>query len=419
MTTVDFRTRFEGDVALLDPDGFLQDRIPSCLDARGSRAGQAATELGLTPLTLDVEGQQLTLVPDREGLEVRQAKGGHVELVVATDRQGFSDLMQDVASTFGLQMTGRAEIRRGTVDAFIEWEPILRFLLDGRGVYEFGSVEFHDREGATLNLQQSFTLEDEPEEIGHFLAEAGFLHIEGVFTEAEMSALSVELDEAMASAVRDDGASWWAKTEGGEWYPSRILGFNQKSETLRALLHSERFAEVGKFTDDRFVQRDPDVGDSAEGLYKKVGVVEGISDVSWHKDCAMGGHSRRCCGLTVGISVTGAGRENGELGVVAGSHRANVMPLGIEHLDLPRIALPTRTGDITVHCSCTLHMSRPPVSAERRVVYTGFGLAARPGDVRPRRSEEEIRRERAALDGQVRRQQHEQPLSARAASFDL
>lgn len=30
---------------------------------------------------------------------------------------------------------------------------------------------------------------------------------------------------------------------------------------------------------------------------------------------------------------------------------------------------------VTVHCSCTLHMSRAPVSLERRVVYTGFELA--------------------------------------------
>jgi hypothetical protein len=234
-----------------------------------------------------------------------------------------------------------------------------------------------------------------------------------------MSAVSTELDDAMASAERDDGASWWACTNGGEWYPSRILGFNQKSETLRALLHSPRFATIGTFTEDRYVQRDPDVGDSAEGLTKKVGVVEGISDVSWHKDCSMGGHSRHCCGLTAGISVTGAGRENGELGVVAGSHRANVVPVGVDIVDLPRVPLPTRTGDVTVHCSCTLHMSRPPVSAERRVVYTGFGLAPRTGEARPPRSPAQIRRERAALNDQVRRQQHDHALSSRTANYEL
>ena len=150
------------------------------------------------------------------------------------------------------------------------------------------------------------------------------------------------------------------------------------------------------------MQRPPAQGDSAEGLLKKVGVVEGIADVSWHKDCSMGGHSRGCCGLTVGISVTGADARSGELGVVAGSHRANVQAVDVRpDLDLPRVPLPTVTGDVTVHCSCTLHMSRPPVDRERRVVYTGFGLAPRPGDVREELSADEIRRRRAALSDQV------------------
>ena len=161
------------------------------------------------------------------------------------------------------------------------------------------------------------------------------------------------------------------------------------------------------------------MGDAAEGLLKKIGVVEGISDVSWHKDCAMGGHSRHCCGLTVGISVTGAGSENGELGVVAGSHRANVGLLGVTGLDLPRLPLPTRTGDITVHCSCTLHMSRQPVSRERRVVYTGFGLAPRVGDQPLEQTPERIRQQRAALNDRVREHQEQGELGAPTASFSL
>ena len=115
----------------------------------------------------------------------------------------------------------------------------------------------------------------------------------------------------------------------------------------------------------------------------------------------MGGHSRGCCSLTVGIAITGADRNSGELGVVAGSHRANVQSVDMRaDLDLPRLPLPTQTGDLTVHCSCTLHMSRPPVDRERRVVYTGFGLAPRPGDVFEELSADEIRRRRAALSDQ-------------------
>jgi hypothetical protein len=415
MVTVDRRTRFEGDAVALEPEGFVAGLRP-LLDARGGDAGRAAVRLGLVPLTLDVEGERVTFTFDEGRLDVRL--GGHDDsLVVALDRAAFSDLMQDVASTFGIQMVGRADIRTGTVDEFVEWEPVLRCLLDGRPVYEPGSIEFHDRTGAPLDLHRSFTLDDDPDELAHFLAVAGFLHVEGMFTEAEMAAVSADIDAAAAVAERDDGASWWARTQAGEWYPSRILGFNQKSAALRELLHSERFATIGTLTDDAFTQRNPDVGDSAEGLWKKVGVVEGISDVSWHKDCAMGGHSRVCCGLTTGISVTGAGAENGELGAVAGSHRANVAPLGVEGLDLPRVPLPTHTGDVTVHCSCTLHMSRPPASAERRVVYTGFGLAPRPGDHRKALSAEEIRAARHALNDHTRNQQR--ALSPRTASFDL
>ena len=55
-TTVDFRTRLEGGVDLLDPTEFLEDRIPALLQARGRLAGLAASRLGLAPLALDVEG---------------------------------------------------------------------------------------------------------------------------------------------------------------------------------------------------------------------------------------------------------------------------------------------------------------------------------------------------------------------------
>jgi hypothetical protein len=414
MITVDTRTRFRGDVVALDPVVFVDEHAAGLLDANGAAAGRAAARNGLAPLTLDVEGELITLVPDERALRLTRRSDDAV--VVALDRAGFSDLMQDTASTFGLQLTGRAQVKRGSIDHFVSWEPVLRCLIDGRPVHE-GSLPLRDRDGSPLDVHRSFTVDDDRDEIGHFLSEAGFLHVTGVFTEAEMAAVSSELDDAGAAAERDDGASWWARIDTGDWYPSRILGFNQKSPALCELLHTERFRRLGAVTDDQYMQRDPDVGDTAEGLLKKVGVVEGISDVSWHKDCSMGGHSRTCCSLVVGISVTGATRESGELGVVPGSHRVNVAPLGVEGIELPRLALPTQTGDITVHCSCTLHMSRPPVSAERRVVYTGFDLAPRDGDQVVQISDEERRRERAALNDRVTDRQRR--LETPAASYEL
>jgi Phytanoyl-CoA dioxygenase (PhyH) len=406
MTTIDWRTRFVGAATVMDGDRLFGD-LADRLRETGGLAARGVGQLGLSPLSFEVDGTTAHLVVGDGVLALREGRADD-GTVVELDAQACSELFQDVVSTFGLVMAGRVNVRRGHGDAFVAWEPVLRAAIDARPVYEPGSIDFHARDGSPLDLHRAFRVDERREEIGHFLAEAGYVHLENVFTEAEMAAVSAELDTAMAAAKHDDGASWWARTEEG-WYPSRILGFNLVSPTLQELLASDRFTCIGEFTDDAMVQRDPKEGDSAEGLYKKIGVVEGISDVSWHKDCSMGGHSRGCCGLTVGIAVTGADARSGELGVVAGSNRANVRAVDVaSDLDLPRIPLPTKTGDVTVHCSCTLHMSRPPVDRARRVVYTGFALAPRPGDVHEQLSPEEIRRRRAALSDQTRNLEREQ-----------
>ena len=178
----------------------------------------------------------------------------------------------------------------------------------------------------------------------------------------------------------------------------RVLFFAEKSETLRALLADPRFAAIGDLPGEGHC-----FGGGAEGLVKPLGIVRGLSDLPWHKDCGQGRHSYMCSGLTCGISVTGADRTSGALGVIAGSHRANTMSAGRDpRLDLPALALETRTGDVTVHCSDTLHRAHPPVDRPRRVVYTGFGLPPLPGDT-PRPAPEDGRRARAALsDAQAR-----------------
>ncbi len=417
MTTIDCRSRFAGVADVKDAEQLLTD-LESRLAVTGSLGGRGAGVLGLSTLGLVIGDTAVHLGDDGGCLALRAGDAGDGP-VVELDARACSEFLQDVTSAFGLIMAGRARMVRGTNDEFVAWEPVLRAVLDERPVHEPGMVQLLAADGASLQLHRKFRIDEPTEEIGHFLAEAGFLHLSGVFTEAEMAAVSIELDFALAAAERDDGASFWARTSDG-WYPSRVLGFNLQSPTLRELLATPRFGVIGTFTSDAMVQRPPGEGDSAEGLWKKVGVVEGISDVSWHKDCSMGGHSRTCCGLVVGISVTGADSRSGELGVVAGSHRANVQAIDVRpDLDLPRVALPTATGDVTVHCTCTLHMSRPPVDRERQVVYTGFGLAPRPGDVQEWLDPAEIRRRRASLNDQVRRQEHDDPTRRRPEAFAL
>jgi ectoine hydroxylase-related dioxygenase (phytanoyl-CoA dioxygenase family) len=136
----------------------------------------------------------------------------------------------------------------------------------------------------------------------------------------------------------------------------------------------------------------------AEGLIKPLDITTGLSDLPWHKDCGQGGHSYMCSGMTVGISVTGADRRSGALGVVPGSHRANVQTAILDpSLDLAPRLLETRTGDLTVHCSDTLHKSHRPKDRPRKVVYSGFRLPSRPGDVVRKVSQREQRAARARL----------------------
>ena len=161
----------------------------------------------------------------------------------------------------------------------------------------------------------------------------------------------------------------------GERRLVRMLGFHERSPTTARLLADDRFQSLGRI---------PGEGRNgpwrwrggAEGLFKPLTVQQGISDVPWHKDCAPGRHSYDCCSLTVGVSVTGADATSGQLRVIAGSHRALVWPslFDASSLDLPDLPLPTETGDVTIHLSCTLHMAQPPVDRERRVLYTGFAL---------------------------------------------
>ena len=147
----------------------------------------------------------------------------------------------------------------------------------------------------------------------------------------------------------------------------------------QALVDDDRYLAIGDFArSGHEAVREGRQGRRVEALFKPLGVKQGISDVPWHKDCSVGRHSYECCTLTVGVSVTGGGPTSGQLRVIAGSHRALVWPslLDPSGLGLPDVPLPTETGDVTVHLSCTLHMAQPPVEQERRVLYTGFGLPA-------------------------------------------
>jgi hypothetical protein len=382
MTRLDRRTRKRAAVRRIVASEFFGDELRELAAHNGHLVVEAMQELGAEPLVVEVEGRSWSVHADAGRLVVETgAAAGAFTVALAPDR--FSDWAQDVSSLNGLVLAGTATTRNGSAREVGLWDSLWRCLLEGWPVV--GAIEFRDRRGEPLDLGRVFSPDDDPDELAHHLREAGFARLRGWVSPEEAAAIGREMDEALPHYTEGDGRSWWARTSGGDNRRVRMQCFHEASEATAALLADERLQRLGSLFDDGHRLGKPGPNKNiVEALFKPIGVVQGISDVPWHKDCSLGSHSYRCCSLTVGISVTGADAESGQLGVVAGSHRALIQSAFVRKgLDLPQVELPTQTGDVTVHLSCTLHMAHPPITRERRVLYTDFSLPTGDGPRSP------------------------------------
>ncbi len=350
-------------------------------NAIASSCERAVDAFAPAPLVLEVDGRAWSLVA--QGGMVRVAAGACDDpgAVLRLTGDGLGDLVNDQVTVVGLQTNGTLDQPVGRFDTLLDWWLLLRGALDARAPHVAGDIDLVDAGGAPLDLGRAFPADAPLDEMGDFLQRAGFLHLEGVFTEDEMAAVSLDMDRAAPTYTPTDGRSWWARNADGEQLLVRMQYFDDVSPAVERLVRDDRLQRLAALTGDGHVYGSME-DNRIEALFKPFNVVEGISDLPWHKDCALGRHSYDCCGMTVGISVTGADARSGQLRAVAGSHRALMWPSDHrEHRsDLPAVDLPTRTGDITVHLSCTLHKSQPPVERERRVLYTGFRLPMRGTD---------------------------------------
>jgi hypothetical protein len=379
--SVDIRSRVDGEVDAIDPAACFGQVLPTAFEQQRDLLARAVDVFAPAPLVVDVAGEQWTLAVD--GGIVRVAAGAHDDpgAVLRTNAAQLNDLVCDQVTVVGMQTNGTLDQPVGRFDALLDWWLLVRGALDARAPHTPGAIDLCDADGAPLALDRSFPADAPLDEMGDFLQRAGFLHIEGLFTDDEMAAVSLDMDRAAPTYSPDDGRSWWARNGEGEQLLVRMQYFDDVSLEVCRLVRDDRLQRLAGLTGDGHVYGSME-DNRIEALFKPFGVVEGISDLPWHKDCALGRHSYDCCGMTVGISVTGADAQSGQLRAVAGSHRALMWPSDHrEHRsDLPAVDLPTRTGDVTVHLSCTLHKSQPPVERERRVLYTGFRLPLRGTD---------------------------------------
>jgi ectoine hydroxylase-related dioxygenase (phytanoyl-CoA dioxygenase family) len=155
---------------------------------------------------------------------------------------------------------------------------------------------------------------------------------------------------------------------------TRINYLGRHSSVLQALSHDPRLLRFARLAgpdlrvcDDRL--------DGPMVFIKNPNVVKGQGDLGWHVDDGLGGHPVMCPLLQAGVQLDRADSANGQLKVLAGSHRYTKHWIGWgEEGDLPEVALETEPGDLTLHYGDTMHTTPPPTAADagRRVLYYKF-----------------------------------------------
>lgn len=373
--TVDYRSRRDADITDIDITDFFSRILPGLLESATPYVQPWLALNSPGDMSIECEGVRWHLAA-KDG-QIRFNQGvSEAGLLVKLTASEFSGLVNDLYTPITFFVSGSLNILRGDITNFLDWWLIIRAVVDQRPIHIPGEAEFLDRNGEQLNLNHSFCLDDPIEDMRHFLETAGFLHIAGVFSDVEMAAVSADIDKFHDNYCEGDDRSWWASTKNGERRLVRMQCFDEFSTATREILADPRFRKIGDISGNGHVHCGLE-GNAIEALIKPLDVVQGISDLPWHKDCSLGRHSYECCSLTVGISVTGANADSGQLRVIAGSHRALMWPSLLskpEKYGLPIVDLPTKTGDITAHLSCTHHMAQAPTARERRVMYTSFRL---------------------------------------------
>ena len=326
------------------------------------------------PLAFRVDGLTFTWIATADGIEAVEGDANAATLV-ELDEATFSAFLHELLTASGSVRTGRAKVVRGTVASWKRWEPATRALITGRPIYTEAVWDtLIDRDGTPLDLHRRFPVDGDRDEMRHFLATAGFLHVKGVYTPEEISTLRDEVEFVRSKTTPGDPFSWWSVNADGEEVVTRVNYLGRYSQVLQDLCFEPRLTEWARLGNPAFRVCD-DRLDGPMVFIKSSNVVKGDGDLGWHVDDGIGGHPVLCPLIQGGIQLDYANPENGQLMVLAGSHRyANHWRKWGEEGNLPVTKLETEPGDLTLHFGDVMHSTPPPTGrdAGRRVLYYKF-----------------------------------------------
>jgi hypothetical protein len=297
--------------------------------------------------------------------------------VVELSERTFSEHLHELLTASGAVRTGRAHVARGDLTGWQRWEPAIQSLLDARPILSDTVREtLLDRRGAPLDLGRSFAVDSNHDDIAHFLDVAGYVHIKGVFTAAEVETYAAEVEHVRSVTTPGDPWSWWSVNAAGEEVVTRINYLGRHSTVLQELSFDERLGHYARLAGSTLRVCD-DRLDGPMVFIKNSNVVKGNGDLGWHVDDGIGGHPVMCPLIQAGIQLDHANAANGQLLVIAGSHRyAKHWYAWGDEGDLPVVALDTEPGDLTLHYGDAMHTTPPPIAdgAGRRALYYKFAL---------------------------------------------
>ena len=352
----------------LDFDCFHREMVPRLMtNERSSRWTCLQQRDGSARVRLP-DGRAWTYSVGDHGIQVRPGDED-ARTVIALSEADWCDFVNEARTCFGLLYAGLVSFPRGGFESFDRWEPVLRALFDGRPPYDPDKLE-------GLDLARSFVV-DEADEAGEFLRRAGFADIRGVFDETEVGVVRAEVERMQAAAQPIDGRSWWAKDSAGADVCCRLIYATLSSEVLADFVDDERFARLAALGGAE-VQPAPDRLDGVSVVLKSPSIVEGLSDLPWHRDCGLGGHPVMCPTVLIGVQLDAANAGSGQLRYLAGSHLTTGSPPRPGDESLPIVGINSDPGDVTVHFGHVLHVSPPPEAsgARRRTMYVSYSNPA-------------------------------------------
>ena len=184
-----------------------------------------------------------------------------------------------------------------------------------------------------------------------------------------MAGFLADAQALRGEARKGDKLSWWARNGSGEEVLCRVTRAAARPR-LATLPTDARILKLVSLADRPLAHRRGE-GNGVTVIYKNPSISEGLSDLPWHRDCGMGGHSLMCPVLIASTFLTPATPETGELRFLPGSWDRSCGFMEATDRRAPRGAcFAAQPGDVSIHYGDVMHAAPPPTRNDLPVYRT-------------------------------------------------